>query len=217
MFSLALSLSRVRLKPILTPKLLVSYKEYRDFMIKVYDANPDQYLTQTACRRNLAGDVCAILRVHAFLEHWGLINYKINPDLFPVIAPALTPSPSAMAKEILDLSRSKPSRPIIPKARRHSSELQMQQHDNIAGSAPMILRPNLYAGGSRPTCHTCKADCAISRYHCIKNADINVCPDCFSKGSYVFARARSLAPSLPLSPFSLSLSLSLTHSLTRLR
>ena len=31
----------------------------------------------TACRRNLAGDVCAIMRVHAFLEQWGLINYQV--------------------------------------------------------------------------------------------------------------------------------------------
>jgi SWI/SNF related-matrix-associated actin-dependent regulator of chromatin subfamily C len=35
-------------------------------MIKVYESNPDQYLTQTACRRNLAGDVCAILRYESF-------------------------------------------------------------------------------------------------------------------------------------------------------
>jgi len=34
-------------------------------------------LTVTACRRNLAGDVCAIIRVHAFLEQWGLINYQV--------------------------------------------------------------------------------------------------------------------------------------------
>src|SRR3569623_460809 len=38
------------------------YKEYRDFKINAYQQNPGQYLTQTACRRNLAGDVCAILR-----------------------------------------------------------------------------------------------------------------------------------------------------------
>lgn len=31
-------------------------------MILAYQQNPGQYLTQTACRRNLSGDVCAILR-----------------------------------------------------------------------------------------------------------------------------------------------------------
>ena len=54
------------------------YKDYRDFMINAYRLNPVEYLTVTACRRNLAGDVCAIMRVHAFLEQWGLINYQVR-------------------------------------------------------------------------------------------------------------------------------------------
>ena len=54
------------------------YKDYRDFMINTYRLNPSEYLTVTACRRNLAGDVCAIMRVHAFLEQWGLINYQVG-------------------------------------------------------------------------------------------------------------------------------------------
>jgi SWI/SNF related-matrix-associated actin-dependent regulator of chromatin subfamily C len=54
------------------------YKEYRDFMINTYRLRPSEYLTVTACRRNLAGDVCAVMRVHAFLEQWGLINYQVS-------------------------------------------------------------------------------------------------------------------------------------------
>src|SRR6266511_5428905 len=54
------------------------YKEYRDFIINAYRLNPSEYLTVTACRRNLAGDVCAIIRVHAFLEQWGIINYQVS-------------------------------------------------------------------------------------------------------------------------------------------
>lgn len=47
-------------------------------MIDTYRLNPTEYLTSTACRRNLAGDVCAIMRVHGFLEQWGLINYQVR-------------------------------------------------------------------------------------------------------------------------------------------
>lgn len=69
------------------------YKDYRDFMINTYRLNPVEYLTVTACRRNLAGDVCAIMRVHAFLEQWGLINYQGCPPHFnspqPVTSPKL--------------------------------------------------------------------------------------------------------------------------------
>ncbi|PKY05018.1 putative RSC complex subunit [Aspergillus campestris IBT 28561] len=59
------------------------YKDYRDFMINTYRLNPIEYLTVTACRRNLAGDVCAIMRVHSFLEQWGLINYQVDPQTRP--------------------------------------------------------------------------------------------------------------------------------------
>ncbi|KAF8457596.1 SWIRM domain-containing protein [Kalaharituber pfeilii] len=72
-------------------KTWVVYKDYRDFMINTYRLNPSEYLTVTACRRNLAGDVCAIMRVHAFLEQWGLINYQVDPETRPsAIGPPFT-------------------------------------------------------------------------------------------------------------------------------
>ena len=42
-----------------TPEIYVAY---RNFMIDTYRLNPVEYLSATGCRRNLAGDVCAILR-----------------------------------------------------------------------------------------------------------------------------------------------------------
>ena len=59
------------------------YLSYRNFMIDTYRLNPTEYLTSTACRRNLAGDVCAIMRVHAFLEQWGLVNYQVCFEFWP--------------------------------------------------------------------------------------------------------------------------------------
>ena len=65
-------------------------------MIRLYRMNPLSYVTATskfstlfdltffiACRRHLSGDACAIVRVHAFLEKWGLINFNVQPDLKP--------------------------------------------------------------------------------------------------------------------------------------
>eukprot|EP00051_Salpingoeca_urceolata_P001929 m.45282 g.45282 ORF g.45282 m.45282 type:complete len:848 (+) comp11769_c0_seq2:337-2880(+) len=64
-------------------KLPEIYMAYRNFMIDTYRLNPTEYLTVTACRRNLAGDVGAIVRVHGFLEQWGLINYQVDQDTRP--------------------------------------------------------------------------------------------------------------------------------------
>nr|MBE5726375.1 moira [Cucujiformia] len=106
-----------------TPEI---YLAYRNFMVDTYRLNPTEYITSTACRRNLAGDVCAIMRVHAFLEQWGLINYQVDADSRPTpmgppptshfhilsdtpsglqpVNPPKTPQPSA-AKTLLDLDR----------------------------------------------------------------------------------------------------------------
>ena len=61
------------------------YLSYRNFMMDTYRLNPTEYLTSTACRRNLAGDVCSIMRTHAFLEQWGLINYQVDIDARPTV------------------------------------------------------------------------------------------------------------------------------------
>ncbi|XP_052754029.1 SWI/SNF complex subunit SMARCC2 [Galleria mellonella] len=72
-----------------TPEI---YLAYRNFMIDTYRLNPTEYLTSTACRRNLAGDVCAIMRVHAFLEQWGLVNYQLEAESRPT---AMGPPPTS--------------------------------------------------------------------------------------------------------------------------
>jgi SWI/SNF related-matrix-associated actin-dependent regulator of chromatin subfamily C len=58
-------------------KTPTAYREYRDFMIHTFRMRPKEYLTVTTCRRHLTGDVVTIMRVHAFLEQWGLINYQV--------------------------------------------------------------------------------------------------------------------------------------------
>jgi len=112
-----------------TPEI---YLSYRNFMIDTYRLNPTEYLSSTACRRNLAGDVCAIMRVHAFLEQWGLINYQVDIDARPTamgppptshfhiladtpaglapVNPPRTPQPSA-ARTMLDLDGRRVDKP----------------------------------------------------------------------------------------------------------
>lgn len=51
--------------------LLYRYLAYRNFMLDTYRLNPTEYLTSTACRRNLAGDVCAIMR-------WNNLQFSIT-------------------------------------------------------------------------------------------------------------------------------------------
>ncbi|MGH0130718.1 UNVERIFIED_CONTAM: hypothetical protein FKN15_026566 [Acipenser sinensis] len=78
-----------------TPEIFLAY---RNFMIDTYRLNPQEYLTSTSCRRNLTGDVCAVMRVHAFLEQWGLINYQVDADSRPLpMGPPPTPHFNVLA------------------------------------------------------------------------------------------------------------------------
>ncbi|XP_034030237.1 SWI/SNF complex subunit SMARCC1 isoform X2 [Thalassophryne amazonica] len=78
-----------------TPEI---YLAYRNFMIDTYRLNPQEYLTSTSCRRNLTGDVCAIMRAHAFLEQWGLVNYQVDAESRPLpMGPPPTPHFTVLA------------------------------------------------------------------------------------------------------------------------
>lgn len=66
--------------PSKSPKI---YVNYRNFMINSYRLNPNEYLTLTSCRRNLVGDVGTLMRVHRFLNKWGLINYQVHSSFKP--------------------------------------------------------------------------------------------------------------------------------------
>lgn len=187
------------------------YKEYRDFMINAYRLRPTEYLTVTACRRNLAGDVCAIMRVHAFLEQWGLINYQIDPEQRPA---TLAPPFTGHFRVILDTPRGLQSlhpgtRPGHPR-----SQIQAQgQNGQVkpgSGSSTLELRSSIYQttpkaarqvssddaktlaetavnGATQPTshsCNTCGVDCTSIRYFSLKAKNFSLCPPCYLDGRF---------------------------------
>ncbi|KAH7886859.1 SWIRM domain-containing protein [Phlebopus sp. FC_14] len=190
------------------------YKDYRDFMINTYRLRPTEYLTVTACRRNLAGDVCAIMRVHAFLEQWGLINYQIDPEQRPA---ALVPPFTGHFRVILDTPRGLQS--LHPGTRPSSTHLAANgavKHQSSVTlgsgqtSASLELRNSIYQTTSKASreikpaeaaaltnglssntkgnmsyqCDTCGTDCTAVRYHSLKVKDFELCAPCYLDGRF---------------------------------
>lgn len=129
-----------------TPEI---YMAYRNFMIDTYRLNPTEYLTSTACRRNLAGDVCAIMRVHAFLEQWGLINYQIDADSRPT---PMGPPPTSHFHVLSDtpsglqpINPPKTTQPSAAKALFDLDKIKKEKEGILinenAVSAPSLLAP----------------------------------------------------------------------------
>ncbi|KDQ58741.1 hypothetical protein JAAARDRAFT_34596 [Jaapia argillacea MUCL 33604] len=186
------------------------YKDYRDFMVNAYRLRPAEYLTVTACRRNLAGDVCAIMRVHAFLEQWGLINYQIDPELRPA---TLAPPFTGHFRVILDTPRGlqslhpgtrAPNHPHAPgvngatKAHSSSTPASLELRSNIYQTTAKASRPvstdeakELANGASALgrshltfQCDTCGVDCTPVRYHSLKVKNFELCPPCYLDGRF---------------------------------
>ncbi|EGN92851.1 hypothetical protein SERLA73DRAFT_190409 [Serpula lacrymans var. lacrymans S7.3] len=182
------------------------YKDYRDFMINTYRLRPTEYLTVTACRRNLAGDVCAIMRVHAFLEQWGLINYQIDPEARPA---ALAPPFTGHFRVILDTPRGLQSlHPGSRPSNHPASTVNGAPKPPTSGPASLEIRNSIYQTTSKASrsvtaaeastlangvstkgnmsyqCDTCGTDCTSVRYHSLKVKDFELCQPCYLDGRF---------------------------------
>ncbi|KAF9961564.1 hypothetical protein BGZ72_003170 [Mortierella alpina] len=173
------------------------YKDYRDFMINTYRLNPAEYLTVTACRRNLAGDVCAIIRVHAFLEQWGLINYQVDPDTRPS---SVGPSFTGHFRVTADTPKGlQPFQPRTPSATTAKSNVDPKPAKAAKVDTNLELRRNIYESGAEPSlkdgeenaekkvrfsCFTCGTDCTKNRYHSTKTKNFELCANCYLEGRF---------------------------------
>ncbi|EEB07360.1 SWI/SNF and RSC complex subunit Ssr2 [Schizosaccharomyces japonicus yFS275] len=176
-----------------TLKTPTAYKDIRDFMINTYRLDPSEYLTVTACRRNLLGDACSIIRVHAFLEQWGLINYQVDPETRPNFkAPPFNGKYNAvnntpkMTQEVLAQHEAKNSDEPIPKQITLQTKVynsvtnQMEPKDAVdeteqdKAEAPFV----------HVQCFTCGVDCSHAYYHNLKMKKHHLCRACYEQGRF---------------------------------
>ena len=64
-------------------RTMQSYITLRTLIMNIYERNPEEYLSATVCRRRIAGDVCTIIRVHEFMDAFGLINQEVKHECRP--------------------------------------------------------------------------------------------------------------------------------------
>ncbi|SCU81438.1 LANO_0B03092g1_1 [Lachancea nothofagi CBS 11611] len=102
-----------------------AYCDVRNFMVNTYRLSPYEYLTVTAVRRNVAMDVASIVRIHAFLEQWGLVNYQVDPRSKPSL---LGPSFTGHFQIVLDTPQG--LKPFVPSQVIKSGEQNDQQEQN---------------------------------------------------------------------------------------
>ena len=184
-----------------------SYVEARDLMVKLYRETPTRHLTGTECRRHLALDVCAVLRLHAFLQHWGLINYNLSTAQRPVARgpmdstglPVLIAMPDGtlVPKDVLSAgaapngaSASAAAKSVVPTS--HAAT-----HANIFHTGAT----NEGTSEAQIRCTVTGEVCTSDRYHSIQKPELVISPTAFASEQWPagysavdFVRVRAGAP-----------------------
>lgn len=135
------------------------YLAYRNFMVDTYRLNPTEYLTVTACRRNLAGDVCAIMRVHAFLEQWGLVNYQVDADARPTpMGPPSTSHFHVLVDTPSGIQPLNPARATIGTGMTNNNNTASNQILSMKDNAEVKIEPSDSKDKPTPTSSTAAGD-----------------------------------------------------------
>jgi hypothetical protein len=139
-------------KPSKTPEI---YKRYRSHIIQLYRQNIGNYLNASTCRKLLPGDACSIIRIHAFLERWGLINFHIDPANNPKTL--FFNRANFTHERLIEASQTDSKMEVFDKLKK--GDLSESDQKEIIDQLKKLDR------NSRPVCDFCGIRCGMSWYY----------------------------------------------------
>lgn len=167
-----------------TPEM---YMKYRNTIMKKYREHFGKVITVADVQEHLDDvDEKSVHRVMEFLDHWGLINYQAPAEFLP---PWKHPGPILKSDAALML-RALPRKGSSLYHCDTSCTPVIEQ--NLVKSKPVKTTESVIAdmlaleGGAEVEyhCNFCSADCSKQRYHCQKQADFDLCPECYNEGQF---------------------------------
>ena len=180
-----------------------AYMKLRNLIVDAYREAPTSRLTFSSVRARAAADAGAALRVFAFLDHWGIINFQAPPDApgagAPVAVAAGAPSslraggvaPPAGADALFAFPPPTVAAGVAAAAGAGAppSLAALVGRRDRYGRAPTVAPTEGGEGGAAAAPRfVCSAmpwvDCSAARYHCTKHADVVLCPAAYAEGRF---------------------------------
>ncbi|XP_030450398.2 SWI/SNF complex subunit SWI3D [Syzygium oleosum] len=160
------------------------YLEIRNKIMKKFRANPKSLIELKDLEDLEVGDLEARQEVLEFLDYWGLINF--HPFL-PSDSSKTDADVIGVAKEdpmVENLYRFEATQPCLPIAPRNNQAAPPMPSGLFSESAIAedLVKPE--GPSVEYHCNSCSADCSRKRYHCQKQADFDLCTDCFNSGKF---------------------------------
>ncbi|GER50374.1 DNA-binding family protein [Striga asiatica] len=171
-----------------TPEI---YMEIRNWMLKKFHLNPSEQVELKNLSELTAGKLDARQEVLEFLDYWGLINYHPFPDQEPSAVLTVDAAIDAdkdgagkmesLVEQLFKFETVESCPPIVPRA---STTVPAMS----SGFFPESVIADELVKSEGPAveyhCNSCSADCSRKRYHCQKQADFDLCADCFNNGKF---------------------------------
>lgn len=165
------------------------YKNTRNFIVNTYRLHPYEYLTITAIRRNLNLDIQSIIKIHSFLEKWGIINYQIDPRTKSSI---LTAGYTGHYEVVLDTPKGLKS--FVPedanKDENNSEKEQVSyklelQENKLSKADDYLSNDKPITSKIKYICQVCSKDINHTLYHNLRDKSNNLCVTCFSEAKFL--------------------------------
>ncbi|KAL2453276.1 SWI/SNF complex subunit SWI3D [Abeliophyllum distichum] len=168
------------------------YMELRNSIIKEFHSNPNAQIELKDLAELTVGELDARQEVMEFLDYWGLINYHpfshngsdtVGPDS-DAIASANPNEPGktdSLVEKLFRFETEQSRTPVVPR-------INLATPAMSSGLFPESVVADELAKSEGPEveyhCNSCSADCSRRRYHCQKQADFDLCADCFNNGKF---------------------------------
>jgi SWI/SNF related-matrix-associated actin-dependent regulator of chromatin subfamily C len=167
-----------------TDEECVLYKKIRNKIFQAFQDEPHTYLSITACRRSVPEDISVIIKIYTFLEHWGLINYKVG----------IKREFGTLIKRAGDAGDPRTSRYVAM----GESSVQPQISFSVAKSKPDLARDlakTHSSPGSTPPltqippvidCTSCgkRMEVLVDGVYLAERERVVLCSDCYEMGKY---------------------------------
>ncbi|KAI9180194.1 hypothetical protein LWI28_002190 [Acer negundo] len=175
------------------------YTEIRNWIMKKFHTNPNTKIELKDLSELEVGCLDARQEVMEFLDFWGLINFH---PFFPVDSAASNADCDGAANADGDGAANAGD----GAAKKDPLLEKLYRFEEIQFCPPVFPKPNMISpavtSGLFPEsaiaeelvkpegpsveyhCNSCSADCSRKRYHCQKQADFDLCTDCFNNRKF---------------------------------
>ncbi|KAK6946220.1 SMARCC, C-terminal [Dillenia turbinata] len=163
------------------------YIEIRNWIMKKFHDDPNKPIELKDLAELPVGDSDAKQEVMEFLDYWGLINFHPFPSKHPAATSAdedksgEDENSASIIEKLFHFETIESCAPIVPKTSLAAPTWAsgLFSESAIAEELARPEDPNVDYH-----CNSCSADCSRKRYHCQKQADFDLCSECYNNGKF---------------------------------